>query len=689
MKNTYRIYQVIFLSLIIIALSGCAEKNGTANIPESDCPIPAPQQFQYVGSDALANAISADVGRVSASVVGDSEKRIIVFEERHDSRAGQIEIAIMFNRLHDKGLKVIALEGALVTDDLYPSWFHRLPNVRAKQEVAVQLLKEGEISAAEFIALLYPDVKIYGVENPKEYSVIASENASFSQYSYLVAIAEKNMSQDQIRKANQLYEQENYTEFFEFVTNASTCTKRWYKYLNDENKSFTIEEEISVLKDIKKGATLVNAEINQRTKADFEDWIESFRTASTRSDTIIANTLILLKDANAPIALNIGAGHTSKVSKLLNDNRATYAIIAPNSLTDTNDISKLNSSAYNRKFENLSIHENGMLGSFLDGRYLFSWDDIPGNDNGRLIEFLKRKFVIDWVETANIEKIDNGNAIKVSTEKNSLLLKLNLSDNKTVNLKIDDGRTNEFIVRIESGKRNIYDERKPPPLPEVLKESESELRYIATRLARGAASGINPPFDVKEDELSLLKNVKVNPTSINRVYLFSWDNIPGDDNEKLKEFLKHYDIGWVETANIEKIDDDKTIRLYFGNNFLSLRLNDEKTKINLKIDDGRTDEFIARLENGKLNIYDNDITFTAEVLDNNEKKITIYARVDPKIEGKEEKLEEHIKEVSKNVKDEDHIKEDDIRKSKGLVEIAPGMLARFSPDPNSIKTPLI
>ncbi len=381
MKNTYRIYQVIFLSLVIIALSGCDGKSNGANItvPESSCPIPTPQQFhdeKLVSNDALANTISADVGSVSASVVGGSEKRIIVFEESHDSRAGQIEIAIMLNRLHDKGLKVIALEGALVTEkDLYPEWFHRLPNERVKQEVAVQLLKEGEISASEFIALLYPDVKIYGVEKPEEYSVIASENASLSPYSYLLAIAEKNMSQDQINKANQLYEQGNYTEYYEFCYNASTCTKKWYEYLTDANKTFTIEEQISVLEDIKKGADNVTAGIDQQTKEDFEAWIESFKTASKRSETMTANTLILVKDANAPIALNIGAGHTSYISELLNDNRATYTIIAPNSLTDTNDISKLNLSAYNRKLERLSVDESGMLGSFLDGR--------PKSDNQR------------------------------------------------------------------------------------------------------------------------------------------------------------------------------------------------------------------------------------------------------------------------------------------------------------------
>jgi len=87
--------------------------------------------------------------------------------------------------------------------------------------------------------------------------------------------------------------------------------------------------------------------------------------------------------------------------------------------------------------------------------YLFSWDNIPGNDNGRLIDFLKQNYSIDWVETAEIVKIDDGKTLILSTEKNFLYLKL--TDEKTnVRLKIDDGRTGEFTVKMENGKLNIY-----------------------------------------------------------------------------------------------------------------------------------------------------------------------------------------------------------------------------------------
>lgn len=86
---------------------------------------------------------------------------------------------------------------------------------------------------------------------------------------------------------------------------------------------------------------------------------------------------------------------------------------------------------------------------------------------------------------------------------------------------------------------------------------------------------------------------------LNSGYLFSWNDIPGNDNEKLIGFLKHE----LTTARIEKINDGKIIRIFFENNSISLELNDEKTKVNLKINDVVTDELIVNQKNDRLNIY--------------------------------------------------------------------------------------
>lgn len=90
-------------------------------------------------------------------------------------------------------------------------------------------------------------------------------------------------------------------------------------------------------------------------------------------------------------------------------------------------------------------------------------------------------------------------------------------------------------------------------------------------------------------------------------HLFSWNETPGKDGDKLKDFLtQKFGIVWGKNANIEKADDNKTINLSNGENYASLKLNDNE--VTLDIDNGRTGKFIARMENGKLNIYpDNNI----------------------------------------------------------------------------------
>ncbi len=87
-------------------------------------------------------------------------------------------------------------------------------------------------------------------------------------------------------------------------------------------------------------------------------------------------------------------------------------------------------------------------------------------------------------------------------------------------------------------------------------------------------------------------------------HLFSWEEIPGKDAGRLIEYLtQNYGIGWATIAKIEKIDEGKTIKVYTGKNTILLKINNKNTKVNLEIDDGRTDKYVAKMENHKLNIY--------------------------------------------------------------------------------------
>lgn len=92
-------------------------------------------------------------------------------------------------------------------------------------------------------------------------------------------------------------------------------------------------------------------------------------------------------------------------------------------------------------------------------KFLFCWEEIPGDDNLRLIDFLRQNYSINWVKTGKIEKIDNLKTVRISTEKNYLTLKLDNYRTK-VNLTIDDGRTDEFSVNTKNDKLNIYQDKK-------------------------------------------------------------------------------------------------------------------------------------------------------------------------------------------------------------------------------------
>lgn len=110
---------------------------------------------------------------------------------------------------------------------------------------------------------------------------------------------------------------------------------------------------------------------------------------------------------------------------------------------------------------------------------------------------------------------------------------------------------------------------------------------------------INPPLSKEDYELQLSSFQKLKKEK----YLFSWDKIQKKINKKFIDFLEQrFDIDWVITANIEKIDD-KTIIISNETNHFSLKLNSDKTKVNIEFDDDRTDEFVVKPENDELRIY--------------------------------------------------------------------------------------
>jgi hypothetical protein len=95
------------------------------------------------------------------------------------------------------------------------------------------------------------------------------------------------------------------------------------------------------------------------------------------------------------------------------------------------------------------------------------------------------------------------------------------------------------------------------------------------------------------------------------MYLFSWDDVPGNDNEKLVKFLvDDYNTGWAKSAETEicKSDDGKSIHIYEDENLAEMMINEKRGKLTLKVSDCRTHclkvkNLKVKKENGKLNVY--------------------------------------------------------------------------------------
>lgn len=336
-----------------------------------------------LNATSIAKEITPNAGVVSSSWEGNSKKVIIIFEENHISRVGQIEIALMLTRLYNHyHIRTIALEGAFAKKGaLDNNWFYNLSDGNVREEVALQLLREGEINGAEFIALAIPKVKVIGIEKEDEYTFEISSLDENSALVYLFAIAEKLFPKDndKIARANKLAEAMEKAsdkdkpakskEYMDYVINANQWTKERYKNLMNKDKIISTEELLNSLKEIREKAEKVHADIGQY-KDNFNRLYEFYERASKRTETMIDNTLKLSgKEQGILIPMIIGAAHTAKAAEILKKNGISYAVIRPIALFKGKDSGDLTIDAFGRKRKKLSVDDKGLIGPLLDGRW--------------------------------------------------------------------------------------------------------------------------------------------------------------------------------------------------------------------------------------------------------------------------------------------------------------------------------
>lgn len=87
--------------------------------------------------------------------------------------------------------------------------------------------------------------------------------------------------------------------------------------------------------------------------------------------------------------------------------------------------------------------------------FLFSWENVPGNESNRLLSFLKNDLQIDWVDNAQITKDEENKIIRVFRHGDSIEIMLYT---ESAYLKIGD-RAYDLAVRYENATHNVYDRK--------------------------------------------------------------------------------------------------------------------------------------------------------------------------------------------------------------------------------------
>ena len=335
----------------------------------SDAPQKEPACVRDRTPYSLDTANYADVGK-PGDTKGTSRPFVVVFGELHPSRVGQVEIAIMLNRLHrSANLRHVGLEGS-VLEKPAPNvdWFTSLPDERIRTEVALRLLREGEVSAAEFAAMTMPGVQLHPIEHASEYQVDAAGSTKpFT--GYLVAIALMSLTTDQTEHAAALLKDKKNDEAIQFIVDTNPWTSERYKLVYQTKPIPTTEQMRTLGDELEAKARSVGADVSASTK-DFQAARAFYTTAVQRSATMAATTADLaaarVGDC-APIAMDIGAAHITEVTGALSQRNTSYAVVSPSSL-ELPDDGRLSPEAYERKNNNKSVDPAGGLGTLLDSR---------------------------------------------------------------------------------------------------------------------------------------------------------------------------------------------------------------------------------------------------------------------------------------------------------------------------------
>jgi hypothetical protein len=292
---------------------------------------------------SVVNSVSTGVAAVGQIETNGSGAPVVMLDELHGSRAAQIQGAILLVRLYSKyGLRDIALEGYLKeTPPIDGRWFtDRWKDLTSfhRARVAVRLLKEGEISGAEFAKLTYPDLRLHPVERRADHDVQLQDSA----FQGLDAVAIKLGRKAEVDKM-----------------------------LEEAGKGvpFTVSKQLAMAEEMDAQRVARSISLSPVQLQNWKKWLDFWRGRARANDTMFAETISAMTGSKAAIiVMNIGRAHTDDTIALFKKTSRPYAVITPLAIKNNDKRGDLGP-GYNRKDKQLSVEDAGSLMPVLNAMF--------------------------------------------------------------------------------------------------------------------------------------------------------------------------------------------------------------------------------------------------------------------------------------------------------------------------------
>jgi len=213
--------------------------------------------------------------------------------------------------------------------------------------------------------------------------------------------------------------------------------------------------------------------------------------------------------------------------------------------------------------------------------YLFEWDLLaqqdPSEDEAKWLRgFLHESLNLDWVKGSDISYASD--TITLSSGENSIEIELISSTEAT--LSVNGVKVRELTVKDMDGTTIVYDNPTP---------------YFSVSYCYRTSDEQECADECYEDQYA--------DCSIKGTYYFTWENIPGDDEGLLRNYLKSaLGLGWADDAEINR--DGNTITASYGSDLVEIQLSDDGTKASLEANNVKLLELIAKEDNGEHKIYE-------------------------------------------------------------------------------------